>query len=70
MLSTDDRNELLECLGTELTDGAIEEAQNSDDESMSDLEADVREGSNSPQKPVTMESELRHAKTLKRHTLP
>ena len=51
MLSIDDRNELLECIATEATDGAIEEAQNSDDESMSDSEAELndREGSNSPQ---------------------
>lgn len=40
MLSTDDRNELLECIATEATDDAIEEAQNSDDESMSDSEAE------------------------------
>ena len=40
MLSADDRNELLECIATEATDGVIEEAQNSDDESVSDSEAE------------------------------
>ena len=40
MLTTDDRNELLECNGSEATDGVIEEAQNSDDESVSDSEAE------------------------------
>lgn len=53
MLSAEDRNELLECIASEPSPDAIKEAENADEESVSNGdEGNAREGSHSPQKPV------------------